>query len=721
MAQLTGNLERITYRSEETGYTVARLKAQGQRSVITIVGRLPDVQVGESLQLEGEWTEHRTHGRQFEVSSYQTTRPTGNESIVRYLASGLLPGIGPVNAQRIADTFGEATLDVLDQTPERLREVKGLGTKKIAAIIAAWQEQRSIKALLELGQAVGLTTGLALRIFRHYGEQASHIVQHDPYRLALEIEGIGFPSADQIAQALGVARDAPSRVIAGLRYTLGTVANSEGHCALPQAALIEQTQAILELPRNLIAEQLALATEAVLLVLDGDLVYLPAYYHAETELAANLRRLQQLPSAIQLRFKQQSDAIILRQLHNANFDLSERQAEAVLAVLRSKVVLLTGGPGTGKTTTVQAILALLQQVGLRTILAAPTGRAARRLSETTNHPAATLHRTLEYAGGAGNDRWGRNEHNPLAADLVVIDETSMLDILLAHHVVKALAPTTHLLLVGDPDQLPAVGAGAVLRDLLASNSITTVHLDTIFRQAADSQIITNAHAINQGQLPSVNRGDFYWFPRSNPAECSAMIVELLTTRIPRQFPQFDPLRDIQVLAATHRGAAGVLELNSQLQAALNPAKPNLQEATLAGTLFREGDRVIQTRNNYDLDVSNGDLGLIQSIDHDERTVSVYFDDTRTVVYQWNEFDEVALAYAISVHKAQGSEYPVVIVPMLRYYNVLLNRPLLYTAITRARQLVILTGDWQAVEFAIAQRRSVQRITGLMQRVTEHRA
>lgn len=715
MDQLTGSLERITYRSDETGYTVARLKAQGQRSVITIVGRLPDVQVGESLQLAGQWIEHRTHGRQFEVASYQTARPTGNESIVRYLASGLLPGIGPVNAQRIADTFGETTLDVLDQTPERLREVKGLGTKKIAAIIAAWQEQRSIKALLELGQAVGLTTGLALRIFRHYGEQASQIVQHDPYRLALEIEGIGFPTADQIAQALGVARDAPSRVIAGLRYTLSTVANTEGHCALPQAELIEQTQAILELPRELIAEQLAVATAAVLLVLDGDLVYLPAYYHAETELANNLQRLQQLPSAIQLRFKQQSDAIIMRQLHNASFDLSQRQAEAVLAVLRSKVVLLTGGPGTGKTTTVRAILALLQQVGLRTILAAPTGRAARRLAETTNHPAATIHRTLEYSGGAGNDRWGRNEHNQLAADLLVIDETSMLDIVLAHHTIKALAPTTHLLLVGDPDQLPAVGPGAVLRDLLDSNSITTVHLDTIFRQAADSQIITNAHAINQGQSPSVNQGDFYWFPRSNPAECSAMIVELLTTRIPRQFPQFDPLRDIQVLAATHRGAAGVLELNSQLQAALNPPSPNHQETTIAGTLFREGDRVIQTRNNYDLDVSNGDLGLIQAIDFEERTISVYFDDTRSVVYQWNEFDEVALAYAISVHKAQGSEYPVVIVPMLRYYNALLNRPLLYTAITRARQLVILTGDWQAVEFAIAQRRSGQRITGLKQR------
>ena len=722
MENLVGILERITYRAADTGYTVARLQPHGKKGLITLVGRLPDVQPGELLHLEGEWIEHRSHGRQFEVTRYRTAPPTSTEGIVRYLASGLLPGVGPVTAERIAETFGPATLDILDHDPRRLREVKGLGGKKIAAIISAWEQQRTIKELLTLGQDVGLSAPLAIKIFKQYGESAVEIVRGDPYRLAIEIEGVGFPTADRIAAALGIARDAPGRITAGLRYALSVAAGEEGHCALPEADLIAQAGRILELPHATVAAGLAEAAAAVLLVRDGDLLYLPAFYHAESELARQLRALIAAPTNIKRLFARQDSRLLRADLEQAGYALTPRQIEAVLVALRSPVLILTGGPGTGKTTTIRALLTLLQTHDLDVTLAAPTGRAARRLAEATDHPATTIHRTLDYGGGAATDRWGRNEQNPLDAAMIVVDETSMLDLLLAHHLVKAVQRGSHLLFVGDADQLPSVGPGAVLRDLLDAGTIPAIHLDTIFRQAADSGIITNAHAINHGAMPIVNEAnparDFFWADRADPRECAEAIVKIMTERIPRSFPQFDPLHDVQVLAATHRGPAGVTELNTALQAALNPPTPRRAEATIISTLYRVGDRVIQLRNNYDLDVSNGDLGILTALDAEERTATIQFDDVRTVVYQWNEMDEVALAYAISVHKAQGSEYPAVIVPVLRYYGPLLNRSLLYTAVTRARQMVTLVGDWRAVETAVAARREESRITGLAGRMRE---
>ena len=718
--RLTGTLDRITYRADDSGYTVARLKAPGQKALVTVVGRLPDIQPGELLELEGDWVEHRSHGRQFEVAKYRTAPPTSTEGIVRYLASGLLPGVGPVTAERIAETFGPATLDILDRDPRRLSEVKGLGGKKIAAIISAWEQQRTIKELLVLGQEVGLSAPLAIKIFKYYGDIAVEIVRGDPYRLAIEIEGVGFPTADRIAAALGIARDAPGRITAGLRYALSVAASEEGHCALPEADLIAQAARLLELSAPTVAAGLEEAAQAVLLVRDGDLIYLPAFYHAETELARHLLALLDAPTNIRRAFELTDSRQLRAQLQEAGYALTLRQSEAVMVALRSPVLILTGGPGTGKTTTVRALLSLLHERDLGVLLAAPTGRAARRLAEATQHPAGTIHRSLEYAGGVGMDRWGRNDQNPLDAEMIVVDETSMLDLLLAHHLVKAVRRGAHLLFVGDADQLPSVGPGAVLRDLLESAAVPAIHLDTIFRQAADSGIIANAHAINHGALPAVNEdnpaGDFFWADRADPRECAEAIVKIMTTRIRSRFPQFDPIHDVQVLAATHRGPAGVAELNAALQQALNPPDPARAEATIGGTLYRAGDRVIQMRNNYELDVSNGDLGVITAIDDEERTLTIQFDAERIVAYQWSELDEVALAYAISVHKAQGSEYPAVIVPVLRYYGHLLNRSLLYTAVTRARQMVTLVGDWRAVQTAVAAQREVSRITGLAPRM-----
>ena len=712
MNELTATIERITYRADDTGYTVAKVQPAGKKALVAIVGRLPDVQVGETLQMQGTWVDHRTHGRQFEVSEYRVAPPTTTDGIVRYLSSGLLPGVGAVTAQRIADEFGASTLDILDQQPQRLKEVKGLGQKKIAAIISAWEQQRSIKELLMLGQDVGLSTQLAIKIFKTYGDIAVEIVRGDPYRMAIEIEGIGFPTADNIARSLGIALDSIGRITAGLRYTLSLAANQDGHCALTEHDLVQQTAIMLELNRETIQRGVDEACQAVLLVRDGDLIYLPALYHAETELAANLYNLLHADTAIKRTFQPFDQQALRGLLRERDFALTLRQVEAVMMALHSPVFILTGGPGTGKTTTVRAILALLQSRGFTATLTAPTGRAARRLAETAQHPAATIHRTLEFMGGTASERWGRNEQYPLDADMIVVDEVSMLDVLLAHHLIKAVKRGAHVLFVGDEDQLPSVGPGAVLRDLLAADTILAIHLNTIFRQSADSDIISNAHAINHGKLPNVNKSEVFFFKEPHAEACAALIVDLLINRIPSKFPQFDPIHDIQVLAPTHRGPAGVGELNAMLQTALNPPTIIHAEATIGNTLYRVGDRVIQQRNNYDLDVSNGDLGIITAIDNDERTVTIQYDEQRTVVYQWNEMDEVQLAYAISVHKAQGAEYPVVVIPLLRYYGVLLNRSLLYTAVTRAKQLVVLVGDWRAVEQAVANQRDVGRITGL---------
>lgn len=745
MPSLEGTLERITYHSETDGYTVARLTPRGKNYVITIVGKLLGVKPGELLALEGEWKEHREHGRQFEVSSYRTLMPATIDGIRRYLGSGLIKGIGPATAKKITETFGKYTIDVLEHHPDRLMEVPGLGRKKVEMIKQAWREQQQIKEVMIFLQELGLTPGLAVKIYKQYGDHAMTIVREQPYRLADEVYGIGFITADKIAQALGVPSDDPQRIGAGLRYTLSQ-ATEDGHCYLPVEELIsraagllgvsaEQSIAVLNdpwaageieispVPRSTADDKVVENADAAWSLLpdlgpeQDAAVYLKPLAMAEEGVAAAVRRLLRAPSPLAAFYQSaQWPRVFAHLAERRGINLTERQQEAVRMALTEKVSVLTGGPGTGKTTTLRTVIALLQARGYRALLASPTGRAAKRLAEATSAEAKTIHRLLEYSPQNG-PHFKRNADWPLECDFLVIDEVSMLDILLANHLLKALPLSAHVLLVGDADQLPSVGPGRVLRDLLESDMVPSVHLDAIFRQAEGSGIITNAHRINNGELPHYQgMNDFFFFPAAEPERCAELTVELVAERIPRRFG-YDARRDIQVLSPTHKGAAGVANLNRLLQAALNPPAPSKAERLYGANTFRLGDRVLQLRNNYDLDVYNGDIGVVTNIDPVEQLLTVRFDDERTVNYDFSQLDELTLAYTLSIHKSQGGEYPVVVVPLLMQHYNLLQRNLLYTAVTRARELVVLLGDRKALAVAVGNNRVMARYTSLAQRIS----
>ncbi|MBP1467504.1 ATP-dependent RecD-like DNA helicase [Candidatus Chloroploca sp. M-50] len=720
MQTLEGTLERITYQSEEDGYTVARLTPTGRSYLVTIVGKLAGVRPGETLLLEGEWQAHRDHGRQFAVVTCRTLMPATIDGIRRYLGSGLIKGIGPATARRITETFGRYTLEVLDREPERLAEVPGLGRKKAELIKMAWREQQRIKEVMLFLQEIGLPTGMAVRIYKQYGDEAIQVVRNEPYRLADEVYGIGFLTADTIAASLGVAHDDPRRIAAGLRHTLST-ATDDGHTFLAADDLIRRATAMLGAEQILVHEVLttpALARD--LEVVDPaeptTPVYLKPLAMAETGVAAALLRQQRAPSRMAAFYRQARwDNVFAHLAERHDVVLTPRQQEAVQMALTTKVSILTGGPGTGKTTTLRTVVRLAQARGYRVLLASPTGRAARRLSETTGAEAKTIHRLLEYAPGGGGP-FRRCADWPLECDLLVVDEVSMLDILLTNHLLKALPAHAHLLLVGDADQLPSVGPGRVLRDLLASQAVASVHLDTIFRQAAGSGIAFNAQRINHGEIPQLKGlDDFFFFAVPSPEACATRVVELVTERIPARFG-LDPRRDIQVLAPTHKGAAGVTELNRRLQAALNPPAPDRPEKSFGATIFRLGDRVIQQRNNYELDVYNGDIGTIVAFDQAEQLIRVQFEDGRVVAYDGSLLDELALAYALSVHKSQGGEYPVVVLPFLMQHRSMLQRNLLYTGVTRARQLAIIVGDQRAIITAVTDERTQERNSGLRDRL-----
>jgi len=741
--QLHGTVERVTYYNEETGYSVIRLHVAGHADLVTVVGNLPEVNPGESLRLEGTWTTHQQYGRQFKAERCTQVLPATVEGIKRYLGSGLVKGVGPVTATRIVQRFGADTLRVLDEDPRRLREALGVGPKRAAAIAKAWEEQKHIREVMLFLQSHGVTTGLAVKIYKTYGDDALQVVQEDPYRLARDIWGVGFKTADKIARDLGLPPDAPSRVQAGVAHTLSELAN-DGHTYAPEPDLTSEAAELLAVDPALVKEAIeVLDTDEIVRretlvyptlgrrgdpseqgqaqplrspqVREEQAVYLAPFYYGEVGVTNRLRALVESPATRLHRFRSVNwDALLAQVTRGSAIELSPEQREAVRAALTHKVTVLTGGPGTGKTVTVRTVIGALEALKCRYALCAPTGRAAKRLSEATDRPAKTVHRLLEYSPQEG---FRRNEEHPLEVDCLIVDEASMLDLLLSNHLLKAVDPAAHVLFVGDVDQLPSVGAGDFLRDVIGSGRAAVVRLTTIFRQAAESGIVVNAHRINQGQMPILNQfDDFYFFSKEDPEEAAGLLVDVVQQRIPAKFG-LDPVDQVQVLAPMYRGACGVASLNARLQETLNPASPRKPERRLGGRLFRVGDKVMQVRNNYDKEVYNGDIGRVTGIDQVEQTLAVTIDG-RPVVYDWGEADELVHAFAASVHKSQGAEYPAVVIPLLTQHYLMLQRNLLYTAITRAKRLVVLVGTRRAIGIAVHNDKVRERHSGLSVRLRE---
>ncbi|MEV0728372.1 ATP-dependent RecD-like DNA helicase [Polymorphospora sp. NPDC050346] len=718
-------LERFTYVNEETGYSVARVATDRGADLLTVVGALLGAQPGESLRLVGRWSSHPKYGRQFDIESYTTVLPATVQGLRRYLGSGLIKGIGPVFAERIVDHFGLDTLDVIEQTPARLVEVPGLGPKRTAKIIAAWEEQKAIKEVMIFLQGVGVSTSLAVRIYKKYADESIAVVRDDPYRLAAEVWGIGFKTADTIARAVGIPHDSPQRVKAGLQYTLSEAAD-DGHCYLPAPDLVTDAAKILDVPVDLVTGCLddLVAEEGVVREpvpgSDGapvDAVYLVPFHRAETSLAGTLTRLlrdraDRMPAFADVDWDR---ALAWLRTRTGN-DLAPEQEQAVRLALTSKVAVLTGGPGCGKSFTVRSIVTLAVAKKAKVTLVAPTGRAAKRLADLTGHPAATVHRLLQLRPG-GDPSFDRD--NPLDVDLLVVDEASMLDLILANKLVRAVPPGAHLLLVGDVDQLPSVGAGEVLRDLLAAAPVPRVRLTQIFRQAQQSGVVTNAHRINAGR-PPVTQGltDFFLFPCDDTEATAALAVDVACERMPKKFG-LDPRRDIQVLTPMHRGPAGAGTLNGLLQQKLTPGREGLPERRSGGRVFRIGDKVTQIRNNYDKGVAgvfNGTLGVITALSTEDQTLQVRTDEDELVDYDFDELDELSHAYAMTIHRSQGSEYPAVVVPLTTSAWMMLQRNLLYTAVTRARKIVVLVGSRRALAAAVRTVGAGRRHTALDHRL-----
>lgn len=753
MPKLDGSVESIVFRNEENHYTVARFRPNdGGRlmrdELTTIVGALPGVQVGELLSLEGEWETDPRYGRQLHVASFVQRLPTSPTGIVRYLSSGLIKGIGPKKAQKIVDHFGEQTLAILEQQPELLHQVKGLSPKDREQIITAWTAQTEMKELHLFLQDHDVSINLATRIYKHYGQQSIRVVRENPYQMADDVYGIGFRTADEIAVKLGLPPDSEPRLAAGLKYTLAQAANEDGHCFLPAHELLNRASEMLLVPHDALTPPLerlqqerdifvvtplanpasSEADEEICPPEDTELneettqqrMYYGPFWHAEQGSARLLRTLLRTPSQIPPVSETTWEAVFTFLAERRNIVLTAKQREAVQTAYARKVSVLTGGPGTGKSTSLRSLLMVLRKRQVRVALAAPTGRAAKRLTEATgaaSMPAKTLHRLLEFV--PHDSSYQRNETNPLPYDFVIVDEVSMIDILLFYHLLKALPPTAHLLLVGDADQLPSVGPGNVLRDLLRSEAVPCVRLTELFRQAEASHIIVNAHRINAGLMPSLTlepQSDFYFLAENDPMRVQQRILDYVQRRIPQHY-QLNPLTDIQVLAPMYKGAVGVTLLNEELQARLNPQTSGMLE--WQGHVFRVGDKVMQVRNDYDKGVFNGDIGWIRRINKEDSTLKVEFPEEAgplLVEYEFHELDELVLAYAVTIHKSQGSEYPAIVVPLVQQHSMLLQRNLLYTAITRAKRLCMLIGQPRALEMAVKNNRVALRNTGLAERL-----
>ncbi|WP_329037414.1 ATP-dependent RecD-like DNA helicase [Streptomyces sp. NBC_00178] len=724
-AVLEGVLERITYANEENGYTVARVDTgRGAGDLLTVVGSLLGAQPGESLRMEGRWGSHPQFGKQFQVDNYTTVLPATIQGIRRYLGSGLIKGIGPVMADRITTHFGVDTLDIIEQHPKRLVEVPGLGPKRTKMIAAAWEEQKAIKEVMVFLQTVGVSTSIAVRIYKKYEDASISVVKNQPYRLAADVWGIGFLTADRIAQAVGIPHDSPERVKAGLQYALSQ-STDQGHCFLPEERLIADGVKLLQVDTGLVIDCLAelaedpegVVRERVPGPEDGQpvtAVYLVPFHRAEISLAAQVQRLLRTPEDRMPAFQDVDwDRALSWLAGRTGATLAPEQEAAVRLALSRKVAVLTGGPGCGKSFTVRSVVELARARNATVVLAAPTGRAAKRLSELTGAEASTVHRLLELKPG-GDAAYDRDR--PLDADLVVVDEASMLDLLLANKLVKAVAPGAHLLLVGDVDQLPSVGAGEVLRDLLAEGGpVPAVRLTTIFRQAQKSGVVTNAHRINSG-VPPLTQGldDFFLFVEDETEDAGVLAVDVAARRIPARFG-LNPRRDVQVLAPMHRGPAGAGHLNGLLQQAITPGRPGLPEKRFGGRVFRVGDKVTQIRNNYDKGengVFNGTVGIVTALDPDEQRLTVLTDEDEEIAYDFDELDELAHAYAMTIHRSQGSEYPAVVVPVTTSAWMMLQRNLLYTAVTRAKKLVVLVGSRKAIGQAVRTVSAGRRCTAL---------
>ena len=725
-ATIEGVLTHVVYSNEENSYTVAKLKLVDEYKVVTVVGNLYGVSTGETLRLTGEWTTHKKFGEQFKIESYASIAPATINGIERYLSSGLIKGIGPVMAKRLVKKFGLKTLDVIENDIESLKKVDGFGEKRIELIANAWSEQKGIREIMIFLQGNGISSAYSAKIFKVYKNEAISVVKTNPYRLATDVIGIGFKIADQIAQNLGIEKNSIERAKAGVAYVLQELAD-EGHVCYPYEELKNKCSELLEIDGNVIENALAELERGKEIYVErkikgndqspdeGSIVYQIPFYVAELGVSSRIARLLEVSFGREIKNAEGELESVQKQLH---IKLAPDQVRAIRNAILKKMMIITGGPGTGKTTIVRSILKIYEKLGARVILAAPTGRAAKRLAESTGREAKTIHRLLEYNPQKGG--FGKNESSKLKADVIIIDEASMIDLILMHHLLKAIPETAKLILVGDIHQLPSVGAGNVLKDIINSERVEVVQLKEIFRQAAGSMIIVNAHRINNGEFPVIpkpNRKedlfDFYFIEEEDGEKVVKIIKELCIERIPKRF-RFHPVDDIQVLSPMHKGSIGAANLNYELQEALNPDGAELARG---GRIFRVNDKVMQIKNNYEKDVYNGDIGRIAEIDFEEQELQVMY-DTVEVSYDFSELGEITLSYAISVHKSQGSEYNAVIIPLLEQHYFLLQRNLLYTAVTRGKKLVVLIGTKRAIGMALSNNRVQERYTMLRQRLME---
>jgi len=740
MDQLQGTLESVIFHNEENGYTVFSLRTEKDDNdfeLTTCTGFLSAPAEGETLQLSGNFVHNPRYGLQLAVTQIDRTRPSTLAGMEKYLSSGVIKGIGARTAKQIIAKFGEETFDIFENAPEKLTEVRGISLKKALEFAENFHSQADQRRVMLFLQNNGISSTMALKIFRRYKEETIDAVKSNPYQLADDIDGIGFRTADAIAHKLGMSKDAPERISAGVRFCLWEAAG-EGHTCIPTARLTAQAAELLFAPEEIITRELAMMQMDRLItreiVGEESFVFLSTLYYAEMSVAAKLKTLAAITIHSEENTKsQEHDVLALEK--EANITLSAGQRSAVVSALSHGVLIITGGPGTGKTTTINTIIGLLEARGLEITLAAPTGRAAKRMTEATGRDAKTLHRLLEVqfmSEDARRQTFQRNEENPIETDVLIVDEASMMDIVLTNSLLKAVAQGTRLILVGDVDQLPSVGPGNVLKDLIESSALATARLTEVFRQAAESAIITNAHLINRGKYPAINdkEKDFFFVRRGNPDDVIATILDLVAERLPA-FKNFDPLHDIQVLSPMRKSALGIQNLNNLLQNKLNPPTRGKKEREFRNCIFREGDKVMQIRNNYDASwemlnergfatdqgegVFNGDMGTISEID-EEFGVTVLFDDGRRIVYDFSQLEELELAYAVTVHKAQGSEYKVVVIPIYNGPPMLLTRNLLYTAVTRAKELAVLVGDEDTLRRMVDNNRITHRYTALARRL-----